>query len=47
MNKGWDEVTRSSMTHSYPLMKEEFSYSPITEEDRAIKDYITNCQADD
>ena len=47
MNKGWDEVARISMTHSYPLMKEEFSYSPITEEERVIKEYITICQADD
>ena len=47
MNKGGDEVARISMTHSYPLMKEEFTYRPITEEERVIKDYITNCQADD
>lgn len=47
MEKGWDEVARICMTHSYPLMQEEFDYLPDTEEERFIKEYISNCQADD
>ena len=38
MEKGWDEVARVCMTHSYPLMKEEFGYEPQTEEEQAIKE---------
>ena len=47
MEKGWDEVARVCMTHSYPLMKEEFGYELQTEEEQAIKEYIINCEADD
>ena len=47
ITKGWDEVARVCMTHSYPLMKDEFDYTPETEEEIAIKEYIMNCQADD
>lgn len=47
MDKGWDEVARVCMTHSYPLMKDEFYYDPTTEEEKAIKNYIVDCQADD
>lgn len=47
MDRGWDEVARICMTHSYPLMKDEFDYEPQTEEEKAIKDYIIHCQADD
>lgn len=47
MEKGWDEVARICMTHSYPLMQDEFDYLPDTEEERFIKEYISNCQADD
>jgi len=47
MDKGWDEVARVCMTHSYPLMKDEFNYNPTTEEEKAIKNYIVDCQADD
>ena len=47
MEKGWDEVARVCMTHSYPLMQEEFKDIPGTEEEKAIKDYISGCQADD
>lgn len=47
ITKGWDEVARVCMTHSYPLMKDEFDYIPETEEEIAIKEYIMNCQADD
>ena len=32
-DKGWDEVAKICMTHSYPLMKEEFNYEPTTEEE--------------
>ena len=46
-NKGWDEVAKICMTHSYPLMKEEFNYEPITEEERRIKEYILQCEEDD
>lgn len=47
MEKGWDEVARICMTHSYPLMKDEFACEPETDEEKAIKEYILNCQADD
>ena len=47
LDKGWDEVARICMTHSYPLMKDEFNYHPQTIEETTIKNYITNCQADD
>ena len=47
MDRGWDEVARICMTHSYPLMKDEFDYEPQTEEEKVIKDYIIHCQADD
>ena len=45
--KGWDEVARICMTHSYPLMQEEFTYEPQTEAVREIKKYIDSCQADE
>ena len=45
--KGWDEVARICMTHSYPLMQEEFTYEPQTEAEREIKKYIDSCQADE
>ena len=47
MEKGWDEVARICMTHSYPLMKEEFNYEPDTLEEKTIKEYLRNCEADD
>ncbi len=47
MEKGWDEVARICMTHSYVLMQEEFQYEPTTEEEIAIKEYILSCEADD
>ncbi|MBP3637113.1 MAG: HD domain-containing protein [Clostridia bacterium] len=46
--KGWDEVARVCMTHSYPLMQAEFDYQPVAPEEIAIKDYILHCgEADD
>ena len=47
MEKGWDEVARICMTHSYLQMKDEFDYEPETENEKAIKEYIMNCEADD
>lgn len=47
MEKGWEEVARICMTHSYPLMQDEFGYEPQTEAETAIKDYILHCEADD
>lgn len=47
MEKGWDEVARICMTHSYLQMKDEFDYEPETEHEKAIKEYIMNCEADD
>ena len=46
MEKGWDEVALC-MTHSYPLMQEEFTYELRTEAEREIKKYIGGCQADE
>ncbi len=37
MEKGWDEVARICMTHSYLLMQEEFQYEPDREDEKAIK----------
>lgn len=45
--KGWDEVSRICMTHSYVLMNDEFEYEPSTKEEIEIKKYIMNCVADD
>ena len=47
MSKGWDEAAKICMTHSYLLMKDEFSYEPETEQEKAIKSFIMSCQADD
>ena len=47
MEKGWEEVARICMTHSYPLMRGEFDYQPETAAEKAIKDYILHCEADD
>ena len=47
MEKGWDEAARVCMTHSYLLMKDEFTYEPETENEKAIKAYIMETEADD
>ena len=47
MNNGWDEAAQICMTHSYPLMKDEFDYEPQTETEKAIKEYIINHLVDD
>jgi HD superfamily phosphohydrolase YqeK len=46
-SKGWDEVAKVCMTHSYPLMQKEFNFEPDNEVDTAIKEYINDCQCDD
>lgn len=43
IEKGWDEVARICMTHSYVFMKDEFGYEPETTEEIEIKNYIFNC----
>lgn len=47
MKKGWEEVARVCMTHSYVLMGEAFEYEPSQAEAIEIKKYIMNCIADD
>ena len=47
MENGWDEAAQICMTHSYPLMKDEFDYESQTGNEKAIKEYIVNHQADD
>ena len=47
MQKGWDEAARICMTHSYLRMRDELGYEPETEQEKAIKAYIMNCEADD
>ncbi len=47
MKKGWDEAARICMTHSYLRMRDEFGYEPETEQEKAIKAFIMNCEADD
>ncbi len=47
MEKGWDEAARICMTHSYLHMKDEFEgYDPEAEHEKAIKDYIMECEPD-
>lgn len=43
MEKGWDEVARISMTHSYFFMEDDFKYEPTTFEEQEIKRYILSC----
>ena len=47
LQKGWDEVARICMTHSYLLMKEEFCYEPERDIEKEIKKYIISTEADD
>lgn len=47
MARGWDEAARICMTHSYRLMKDEFDYEPSSEQEKEIKEYILNTEADD
>ncbi|SHJ08077.1 HD domain-containing protein [Pseudobutyrivibrio xylanivorans] len=47
MEKGWDEVAKICMTHSYLLMQGNFDFEPDTEHEKAIKAYIEDCKADD
>ena len=47
MDKGWDEAARICMTHSYLRMRDEFCCDPKTETEKAIRDYILSCEADD
>ena len=47
LSKGWDEAARICMTHSYLRMQDEFDYDPEKENEKAIKEYILNCRADD
>ena len=47
MEKGWDEAARICMTHSYLRMQDEFDYDPEKENEKAIKEYILDCRADD
>lgn len=46
-SRGWDEVAKVCMTHSYPLMAKEFDYEPENKEEQEIKKYILNCTCDD
>ncbi len=43
MQKGWDEVARICMTHSYFFMKDEFNYNPAEDSEKAIKNYLLAC----
>lgn len=45
--KGWDEAAKICMTHSYVLLKDEFGSEPSSNEEKIIKEYIMNCDADD
>ena len=47
MQKGWDEAARICMTHSYLRMQEDFPGDPVSETERAIRDYIRTCTPDD
>ena len=43
----WDEVAKICMTHSYPLMAQEFDDVPDTGEEKEIKEFIETCSWDD
>ena len=45
--KGWDEVAKICMTHSYPLMAEEFGDTFSEDCEKEIKAYLENCECDD
>lgn len=47
LSKGWEDVARICMTHSYPLMAAEFAGEPATDAEKAIKAYISAIQPDD
>lgn len=47
MEKGWDEAARICMTHSYPLMKDEFGDEPIRADEKEIKAFLTRTEPDD
>lgn len=47
MQRGWDEVAKVCMTHSYLLMKDAVDYEPQNIEDKEIKLFIENCRCDD
>ena len=47
MEKGWDEAARICMTHSYLRMRDEFTDEPAGEQEKAIRAYILDCEADD
>lgn len=47
MEKGWDEAARVCMTHSYPLMSDEFPAEPAREDEKAIRDYLSHIEPDD
>ena len=47
VEKGWDQAARVCMTHSYLRMQDEFSYEPESKQEKAIKAFIMDCQADD
>lgn len=47
MGKGWEEAAKICMTHSYPLMAEEFGDDIESEEEKAIKGYILHCTCDE
>ena len=46
-SKGWDEVAKICMTHSYPLMIKEFAHEPDNTEEAFIKQYLKYCVCDD
>lgn len=47
MEKGWDEAARICMTHSYPLMKDEFGDEPTRADEKEIKAFLTRTEPDD
>lgn len=47
LGKGWNEVAKVCMTHSYPLMEEERKNLGGSEEERCIRNYLKGCQWDD
>ncbi len=42
--RGWDEVAKVCMTHSYPLLEKEFTGNEASEEEKAIRAYIAQCR---
>lgn len=47
MDRGWDQVAKICMTHSYPLKEMDFDRELASPEEPEIKQYIAGCSYDE